>query len=106
MKICKKCTHPCVIQDEFVSSLEQNWHRVPPWSVRNHVWVPLCLPQGPVWPHQVHRPKDTPAYDFHDAENVDGIAKSSHKNRIYCIMQNATEFAKFWMNKSKVGKYT
>ncbi len=32
-------------------------------------------------------------YDFHYAENTDGITES-------------TEFAKFWMNKSKVGQYT
>ncbi len=24
-------------------------------------------------------------YDFHDAENADRIAESSHKNGIYCI---------------------
>ncbi len=43
-------------------------------------------------------------YDFHDVENMDGIAESSHKNGIYCIMQNVAEFAKFWTDKSKVGK--
>ncbi len=40
-------------------------------------------------------------YDFRIAENVDGITESSHKKKkkgIYCIMQNVTEFAKFWMN--------
>ncbi len=31
--------------------------------------------------------------DF-DAENVDGIMESSHKNGIYCITRNITEFAK------------
>ncbi len=44
------------------------------------------------------------AYDFRDAENVDGIPESSHKNGIYCIKWNVTEFAKFWMDISKVGK--
>ncbi len=37
-------------------------------------------------------------YDLSDVENVDGMAESSHKNGIYCITQNITEFAKFWMN--------
>ncbi len=45
-------------------------------------------------------------YDFCDAENVDGITESSHKNGIYCITRNVTEFSKFWMNKSEVGQYT
>ncbi len=34
-------------------------------------------------------------YDFCDAENMDGIMESTHKNRIYCIKQNVMEFAKF-----------
>ncbi len=37
-------------------------------------------------------------YDFHDAENADGIAESSHKNGIYSLTQNVTEFVKVWMN--------
>ncbi len=37
-------------------------------------------------------------YDFRDAENADGIAESSHKNGIYSLMQNVTEFVKVWMN--------
>ncbi len=45
-------------------------------------------------------------YDFRNAENVDGIAESIHKPRIYCITRNVMEFAKFWMDKSKVGQYT
>ncbi len=32
-------------------------------------------------------------YDFHDAENTDGIVESSHKNGIYSLMQNVTEFS-------------
>ncbi len=28
------------------------------------------------------------------------------KKLIYCMTQNIMEFAKFWMNKSKVGQYT
>ncbi len=31
---------------------------------------------------------------FHDAENVDGIAESSHKNGIYSSTRNVTEFVK------------
>ncbi len=38
-------------------------------------------------------------YDFRDAE-------SYHKNGIYSIKSNVTEFAKFWLDKSKVGQYT
>ncbi len=34
-------------------------------------------------------------YDFCDAENTDGIAESSHKNGIYYIKWNVTEFVKF-----------
>ncbi len=37
-------------------------------------------------------------YDFHDAENADGIAESSHKNGIYSLMKNVTEFVKVWTN--------
>lgn len=32
---------------------------------------------------------------FRDAKNIDGIAESSPKNRIYCLMRNVTEFANF-----------
>ncbi len=45
-------------------------------------------------------------YDFHDVENADGITESSHRNRIYHITRNVTEFAKFWMDTSKVGQCT
>ncbi len=34
-------------------------------------------------------------YDFHSAENMDGITESSYKNGIYCITRNVTEFVKF-----------
>ncbi len=34
-------------------------------------------------------------YDFQILENMDGITESSHKNGIYCIMQNVIEFTKF-----------
>ncbi len=37
-------------------------------------------------------------YDFRDAENADGIAESSHKNGIYSLMWNVTEFVKVRMN--------
>ncbi len=37
-------------------------------------------------------------YDFCDAENTDGISKSSHKNGIYSLTRNAKEFVKVWMN--------
>ncbi len=37
-------------------------------------------------------------YDFRDAENADGIAESSHKNGIYSLTRNVTEFVKVWMN--------
>ncbi|ROL46392.1 Inactive dipeptidyl peptidase 10, partial [Anabarilius grahami] len=37
-------------------------------------------------------------YDFRDAENADGIAESIHKNGIYYITWNVTEFVKFLMN--------
>ncbi len=37
-------------------------------------------------------------YDFCDVENTNIIAESSHKNRIYCITGNVTEFVKFWMD--------
>ncbi len=33
-------------------------------------------------------------YDFHDEENADEITECSHKNRIYCIMQNVNELIK------------
>ncbi len=33
-------------------------------------------------------------YDFRDAENADGITESSHKNRIYSLTRNVTEFVK------------
>ncbi len=36
-------------------------------------------------------------YDFHDVENTDGIAESSHKNGIYSLTRNVTEFVKVWM---------
>ncbi len=46
-------------------------------------------------------------YDVRDVENADGIAESSpKKNWIYCTTRNVTKFAKFWMNKSKVGQNT
>ncbi len=32
-------------------------------------------------------------------------SESRNKNGIYCIT-NVTEFAKFWMDRSKVGQYT
>ncbi len=31
-------------------------------------------------------------YDFRDAENVDGITESSHKNGIYSLARNVKEF--------------
>ncbi len=34
--------------------------------------------------------------------NVDRMAESIHKNGIYSIARNATEFVKFWMNKRSV----
>ncbi len=37
-------------------------------------------------------------YDFRDAENVDRIAESSHKNGIYSLTRNVMEFVKVWMN--------
>ncbi len=37
-------------------------------------------------------------YDFRDAENADGIAEYSHKNGIYSLMWNVTEFVKVRMN--------
>ncbi len=37
-------------------------------------------------------------YDFRDAENADGIAESSHKNRIYSLTWNVMEFVKVWIN--------
>ncbi len=40
--------------------------------------------------------------DFCDAENADEIAESSHKNKIYCITLNVTEFAKFWIKSRSV----
>ncbi len=45
---------------------------------------------------------DIEPYDFCDVENVDWIVESSHKNGIYCITRSVTEFAKFWMDTSKV----
>ncbi len=41
---------------------------------------------------------------FLNVENMDRITDSSHKNWIYSIMQNVMEFAKFWMDTSKVGQ--
>ncbi len=41
---------------------------------------------------------------FHDAKNHK--TEISHKNGIYCILWNVTEFVKLWMNSSKVGHYT
>ncbi len=40
------------------------------------------------------------AHDFHDAEKANGTAESSHKNGIYSIIRNVTEFFKFCTNKS------
>ncbi len=37
-------------------------------------------------------------YDFRDAENAEGIAESSHKNGIYSLTRNVTEFVKVWIN--------
>ncbi len=37
-------------------------------------------------------------YYFPNAENTDRIAESSHKNRIYSLMRNVTEFVKVWIN--------
>ncbi len=37
-------------------------------------------------------------YDFRDAENASGISESSHKNGIYSLTRNVTEFVKVWMN--------
>ncbi len=37
-------------------------------------------------------------YDFRDAENADGMAEISHKNGIYSLTRNVTEFVKVWMN--------
>ncbi len=37
-------------------------------------------------------------YDFRNAESADGIVESSHKNRIYSLTRNVTEFIKVWMN--------
>lgn len=45
-------------------------------------------------------------YDFHDAENAERIMESSNKNGVYCITQNVVEFAKFWMDKLKVGQHS
>ncbi len=49
---------------------------------------------------------DVGPFDFRDAENVDGIVESSHKNGIYSLTRNVTECVKVWMNQSKVGPYT
>ncbi len=38
------------------------------------------------WPVQL--------YEFHDAENADGISESSYKNGIYSLARNVTEFVK------------
>ncbi len=37
-------------------------------------------------------------YDFHDAENADGIVEPSHKNGIYSLTWNNPECVKVWMN--------
>jgi len=37
-------------------------------------------------------------YDFRNAQSADRIAESSHKNRIYSLTRNVTEFIKVWMN--------
>ncbi len=37
-------------------------------------------------------------YDFRDAENPNGTAQSSHKNRIYSLTRNVTECVNVWMN--------
>lgn len=34
-------------------------------------------------------------------ENADRITECTHKNGIYCILQNVTEFANTWMNLGK-----
>lgn len=37
-------------------------------------------------------------FHFRHAENADGIAESNHKNVLYCITGNVTEFGNIWMN--------
>ncbi len=49
---------------------------------------------------------DVGLYDFHDAENADGISESSPKNGIYSLTRNVTDCVKVRMNSSKVGHYT
>lgn len=42
-------------------------------------------------------------YDFCDVKIADRIMESIHKNRIYCVMRNVTEFVKFgWMHQDTV----
>ncbi len=60
-------------------------------NVHNLSWF---RPKG--W--SAHQISSVEPYDFHDAKNMAGIAESSHKNGIYCITRNVTEFVKFWMN--------
>lgn len=62
---------------------------------------------GPIMPIRnvrIFNPiKPTWGSDFCDAENADAITGSSHKNRIYCITRDVTEFVK--LDKQKVGQY-
>ncbi len=48
---------------------------------------------------------DIGPYDFHKAENIDGITESSYK-RVYSILQNVMDFGQFWINKPQVGLYS
>ncbi len=52
------------------------------------------------WYRVPGRPGSWPVrpYDFHDAENEDGISESSYKKGIYSLARNVTEFVKVWMN--------
>lgn len=43
-------------------------------------------------------------YDFHDAENVDEITASRHKNGICIYSQSVIKIWQFWINKSKEKK--
>ncbi len=40
-------------------------------------------------------------YDFHNAENVDEITVSSHKNWIYMYSLSVIKISQCWINKSK-----
>ncbi len=44
--------------------------------------------------YPVNQVLDVYGYDFHDAENADGISESSYKNGIYSLAWNVTEFVK------------